>query len=78
MYFPLEEAKNIARRYRLVAEYVPGVGARCILCGAWGRALHNGIKKLKNGVIRRYFTCDSCGLDKYKADFTSKVTDEKP
>lgn len=71
MYFKIETAIVIARRVRTVAEYVPGVGARCTLCGEWGDDLEYGVKQLKCGSVRRYFVCSACGF-KFPGDEVSR------
>lgn len=61
MYLTPEEAKECARRRRLVAEYVPGVGARCVYCGEWGVPLYKGgWQKLAGGDRHKYFICPTC------------------
>jgi uncharacterized protein YlaI len=74
VYFKIDTAIIIARRLKTVAEYMPGVGARCVLCGEWGNDLEYGVKRLKSGAVRRYFVCSTCGF-RFPADETSrKVT----
>lgn len=59
-YLRIESALIIVERLRVVAEYIPGVGARCVLCGDWSRA-ETGAKILKSGKKRRYHLCINCG-----------------
>lgn len=58
-YLKIETAVLIVRRLRIVAEFVPGSGARCTLCGEWNRAECGG-KILKSGKKMRYHTCVYC------------------
>jgi len=67
MYLPVEQARENVRRARLVAEYVPGVGAKCTQCGNYGVHLKHGIKNLKGNTERRYFHCPECG-NRFPAD----------
>ncbi len=73
MYFSPEVAREIAKRNRCVAEYVPGSGARCIYCGEWGDDLQYGTKRLVSGVIRRYHICPCCS-NKFVSDQRPVVT----
>lgn len=68
IYYSPEQAREIVRRTRVVVEFMPGVGARCPLCGDWGNELYKCVKQLATGVKRRYHQCPTCG---YK--FTSDV-----
>lgn len=61
-----ETAVLIVRRLRLVAEYVPGAGARCTLCGEWNPA-ESGAKVLKSGKRIRYHVCLNC-CHKFKSE----------
>lgn len=65
-YLKTEAARIIVRRLRLIAEFVPGVGARCPMCGEWNRA-ETGAIRLKSGKKNRYHACISCGY-KYKSE----------
>jgi len=68
MYLPVEQAKENVRRNRLVAEYIPGQGARCTQCGEWGNPLYKGgYQTLVSGTKRKYFICPACG-HKFTAD----------
>lgn len=69
-YLTVDEARKFATRRRLVAAYVPGVGARCVYCGSWGDALYRHCRVIpaKNpGVARRYHQCPDCG-NKYESE----------
>lgn len=68
-YLKTETAVLIVRRLRLVAEYVPGAGARCTLCGEWNRA-ETGAKLLNSGKKRRYHLCVNCS-HKFSSEETS-------
>ena len=71
-YLKIETAVLIVRRLRLVAEFVPGSGAKCTLCGEWNRA-ECGVNVLKNGTQRRYHTCIGCG-HKFSSEVHSDIT----
>lgn len=75
-YLKIETAVLIVRRLRLVAEFVPGSGARCTMCGEWNRA-ECGINILKNGVQRRYHTCIGCG-HKFSSEVRREITIDPP
>ena len=61
MYLKPEEARECARRRRLVAEFVPNIGARCVYCGEWGEPLYKGgWQKLAGGGKHKYFICPVC------------------
>ncbi|MBF0406463.1 MAG: hypothetical protein HQM10_03855 [Candidatus Riflebacteria bacterium] len=59
-YLKIESAIQIVRLLRLVADFVPGSGARCTLCGEWNRA-ETGVKILRTGKKTRYHACINCG-----------------
>jgi len=71
-YLKTETAVLIVRRLRLVAEFVPGSGARCTLCGEWNRA-ECGANELKSGTHRRYHTCFNCG-HKFRSEVHREIT----
>lgn len=75
-YLKIETAVLIVRRLRIVAEFVPGSGARCTLCGEWNRA-ECGVNVLKNGVQRRYHACVNCG-HKFPSEPRREITIDKP
>lgn len=75
MYLDPEFAKECARRSRLVAEYIPGQGARCVYCGDWGNPLYKGgYQTLVSGQRRKYFICPTCG-NKFPADLKVDLID---
>ena len=77
MYFSPEQAREIARRRKVVAEYVPRSGARCIWCGEWGDELSNGgYQTLVDGTRRKYLICPTCG-NKFIADLPRNITDDR-
>lgn len=60
-YLSVESAQAIVRRARLVAEYTPGVGARCPLCGDWGERLYRCVvRPAGDRIERRYHICVAC------------------
>jgi hypothetical protein len=69
-YLKIESAIIIVRRLRLVAEFIPGSGARCTMCGEWNRA-ETGAKTLKSGKKIRYHTCLTCSYKFTSEDKTS-------
>lgn len=71
-YLKTETAVLIVRRLRLVAEFIPGSGAKCTLCGEWNRA-ECGVNVLKNGTHRRYHTCINCG-HKFSSEVHREIT----
>ena len=75
-YLKTETAVLIVRRLRLVAEFVPGSGARCTLCGEWNRA-ECGASMLKNGTQRRYHTCVNCG-NKFPSEVRREISIDTP
>ena len=75
MYFSPEQARAYVQISRVVAEYIPGVGARCTLCGEWGNPLNKGgYQTLAAGQRRKYFVCPTCG-NKFPANLSSNIAD---
>ena len=72
-YLKIDFALIIVERLRVVAEYIPGAGARCTLCGEWNRA-ETGAKILKTGKKRRYHVCLNCGY-KFSSETVGRSTE---
>lgn len=62
IYFESEDAREIVEKMREPVEYIPSVGCRCKLCGAWCRV--KCVKKSKvDGHSIRYVECPECGFE---------------
>lgn len=58
-YIEAEQAKIIVNRMNEEHHYIDGIGARCPLCGEWGKRLSMRINK---GERVRYYKCPICGF----------------
>ncbi len=59
IYLSVEIAKEVVRRSRVISKYSE-YGARCPLCGSWGKRIHKCVRTLSSGKKRRYFICPDC------------------
>ncbi len=57
-YLPVDRAAKVVELLNKKSEYIPGYGARCPLCGAWGDL--KDVKKRKTEGRRRYYVCPDC------------------